>query len=86
MVNTTKGLIEMAGFKQLIRNWPYHSLVDQVWTDNPNKILGVRNVVRAYSDHNVVSANIRVKRKDNNCQEQLGKTEVCLVWKITEGN
>ena len=54
MVNMTKGTIETMGYHQLVRgatrSWPHQedSLVDHLWTETPEDILEVRNVVRTF--------------------------------------
>ena len=64
-----KNEIETSGFCQLIdkvtRSWPGvpSSIVDQIWTDNPDCILSTSNTVRSASDHNVISAVVRTKNR-----------------------
>ena len=70
MITDTKDSLEAGGFFQLVddvtRSWPgqVDSLIDHFWTNDPQKILKVSNVVRAVADHNVISANIRIKGSD----------------------
>ena len=70
MITDTKDALEAGGFFQLIddvtRTWPgqVDSLIDHFWTNEPQKILKVSNVVRAVADHNVISACIRIKGSD----------------------
>ena len=67
MVDKMKESIETRGFQQIIdghtRCWKGHkdSNLDHVWTDTPDMILSTRNIIRAFSDHNVVCANIRLR-------------------------
>ena len=62
-----KDQIETEGFIQLLdkctRFWPGKppSLVDHIWTNSPNNIMTTANKVRAFSDHNCISAVIRTK-------------------------
>ena len=66
MVDMLKEQIEAEGFHQVIsghtRSWRGHrdSSLDHVWTDKPDMIISTRNVTRAYSDHHVVCANLRL--------------------------
>ena len=39
-------------------------MIDHYWTNDPQKIISVSNVVRAVGDHNVISARIRMKGSD----------------------
>ena len=70
MITDTKNSLEAGGFFQLIydvtRTWPgqVDSLIDHFWTNDPQKIIKVSNVVRAVGDHNVISASIRMKGSD----------------------
>ena len=70
MITETKDTLEAGGFFQLIkevtRSWPGQSdsLIDHFWTNNPQKIIQVSNMVRAVGDHNVISATIRLKGSD----------------------
>ena len=74
MVERTKLEVETIGFVQLIRNvtrsWPNvdDSLVDHIWTNVPDRVIGHSNEVRAGSDHNAISTVIRTK--DRNVQRQ----------------
>ena len=71
MITDTKNSLEAGGFFQLIsdvtRSWPgqVDSLIDHYWTNDPQKILKVSNVVRAVGDHNVISACVRMKGSDS---------------------
>ena len=70
MITDTKNSLEAGGFFQLIddvtRTWPgqVDSLIDHFWTNDPQKIINVSNVVRAVGDHNMISASIRMKGSD----------------------
>ena len=67
MVDRTQSEIETKGFIQLVRGftrtWPGQrdTAVDHIWTNMPNRIVHHSNVVRAGSDHNVVSTMVRLK-------------------------
>ena len=67
MITDTKNTLEAGGFFQLVtdvtRSWPgqVDSLIDHFWTNDVQKIIDVTNVVRAVGDHNVITANIRMK-------------------------
>ena len=71
MITDTKNILEAGGFFQLVRevtrSWPGQtdSLIDHFWTNDPSKIINVTNTVRAVGDHNVISANIRLKGSDS---------------------
>ena len=66
MVEDTKLGIEAQGFQQVIkgatRSWKGQkdSLLDQVWTNSPHRILSVINVVRAAADHNLSGVIVRI--------------------------
>ena len=67
MVQMVKDQIETEGFCQVIRevtrSWPSQpsSLVDHLWTNHPGCLMSTKNAVRASSDHNHISATIRIK-------------------------
>ena len=67
MVDRVKDWIETCGFLQLVtsftRSWKNQadSLLDQVWSNNPDRILKIYNETRGASDHNVVGALISLK-------------------------
>ena len=75
MIENTKTVIETEGFFQMVeghtRTWKEQddSCLDHIWTKNPDKLLQIRNVVRAISDHNVVEMSVRVKGKVGESQE-----------------
>ena len=74
MVNLIKEKIETENFSQYVTN-PTHfwkgskSLIDHVWSNNPVKILGIKNLDRAASDHNLIQVKIRTRGTDNNLGE-----------------
>ena len=67
MVEDTKNCIETAVFQQIVkgitRSWngAKDSLLDQVWTNAPHRIISTFNLVRGAADHNISGAVIRVK-------------------------
>ena len=69
--------LKTENFSQLIseptRFWPNQtsSLLDHCWTNRPENSLGVRNIQRAVSDHNVITVKIRIRGKDNPAREIL---------------
>ena len=71
MITDSKNILEAGGFFQLVsdvtRSWPgqVDSLIDHFWTNDVQKIIEVKNVVRAVGDHNVIVATIRMKGNDN---------------------
>ena len=77
MVAETQGRIETCGFVQLVREptrfWPQteDSLIDQIWTNAPNKIVQCSNIVRSVGDHNIVGATMRLKGTQSYPQEVL---------------
>ena len=66
MTYMVKNRIEAAGFLQSVRGntrfWPgaNDSLVDQLWTNCPQRIIKLSNVERASSDHNLIEFDLRV--------------------------
>ena len=62
MIERTKVEIETVGFVQMVQNitrsWPGQadSLVDHLWTNDPERIINCSNIVRAGLDHNFISA------------------------------
>ena len=70
MINNTKDSLETGGFFQQIegvtRSWPGQtdSLIDHIWTNEPQKMLKVSNAVRSVADHNVISLTVRTKGRD----------------------
>ena len=71
MITESKNILEAGGFFQLVkdvtRSWPGQtdSLIDHFWTNEPSKVIGVTNLVRAVGDHNVITATVRLKGSDN---------------------
>ena len=69
MTDRTKAEVETLGFSQLIRgftrSWPgvRDTCVDHIWTNTLGRIVSHSNVVRAGSDHNVISVIVRLKEK-----------------------
>ena len=67
LVDKVKLDIEMSGYQQLVQgptcSWPGQtdSLLDHVWVNTPDKIISVQNIVRAFSDHNLVMVILRLK-------------------------
>ena len=67
MIENTKSQIEVLGFVQLIRDitrsWPgkEDSIVDHFWTNDPDRVISLKNHVRAQSDHNMIATIIRMK-------------------------
>ena len=75
MIQHTKDEIETMGFCQLVkdytRHWPGQpsSIVDHVWTNNPASLMSIRNLVRASSDHNLLSTVVRTKDRQELCHD-----------------
>ena len=75
MVTYTKDEIQTLNFSQVIvgatRSWPgaEDSLLDQCWTNCPERIISKRNIVRAVGDHNVIEVIVRMKGKDSSAHE-----------------
>ena len=67
MVDSTKNIIEVSGFIQLItsitRAWSNQSdsIIDHVWTNSADRVIKHGNEVRAASDHHVISVDIAMK-------------------------
>ena len=78
MINIIKDKIETENFCQFITR-PTHfwtgtkSTIDHIWSNRPDKLLSVKNLDRAASDHNVIAAKIRTKGNDNPMGELLEK-------------
>ena len=68
MVDITKAEIETLDFCQLVRGptrfWPGKapSLVDQIWTNQPTRIVSVENIQWGASDHNIIRTTVRTKK------------------------
>ena len=69
MTNMLKNGPETEGAVQLItghtRFWPHQnpSLIDQIWVNCPTRIISVKNVQYAATDHNIIEVNIKLKGK-----------------------
>ena len=67
MTDLVKNHIETSGFIQLVRGdtrfWPNtpSSLIDQVWTNCPMRILHTKNQDTALSDHNLIEIKVRIE-------------------------
>ena len=72
MVDLVKEEIETLGFYQLVegmtRCWNAQpdSLIDHCWSNVPQKLVYHKNVVRAFSDHNLIVENFRTKDRLEN--------------------
>ena len=70
MVELVKNEIETLGYHQMVReitrSWPGQpdSIIDHIWMNFPGKLIYMRNIQRAYSDHNIILASIRRKQKN----------------------
>ena len=77
MVSETKDEIETLNFSQVIegitRSWPgtADSTIDQCWTNEVDKIISNRIIVRAVGDHNVLEVTVRLKGADTSGQDTL---------------
>ena len=82
MVDNVKNWIETSGFLQLVtgytRTWRMQadSLLDQVWSNNSERILKVYNDPRGASDHNVVGVMVSLKEVKSG-----GQNVVKRLWK-----
>ena len=69
MVNKTKMEIEMNGSAQLVKEvtrfWPgtEPSILDQIWTNAPERVINHQNMKRGVSDHNAII--VRINHKEN---------------------
>ena len=78
MIEKIKLEIETLGFVQLVqgftRTWPGNedSCVDHFWSNGPERIISVQNLVRAGSDHNLIMAVVRMERESTG---EAGKSE-----------
>ena len=89
MVDDTNNSIVSNGFQQLIgqptRFWKDKtpSLLDHIWTNNPNKIIEHSNTTRAVGDHNLISCTIRTKGNPRvNSETMRRKWETADIEKI----
>ena len=63
-----KNEIESIGFTQLVqgitRAWKGQrdSSIDHIWTNQPARITNISNIVRAHGDHNLILADVKVKK------------------------
>ena len=77
MVQEMKDEIETLGFHQMIqgmtRAWSGQedSLIDQCWMNSPGRLIYSKNVVRSFSDHNLIMVSFRTKNKLENRHEIL---------------
>ena len=61
MITDSKDILEANGFCQLVKDvtrcWlgQSDSLIDHVWSNEPNRIISVTNNVRSVGDHNVIT-------------------------------
>ena len=84
MVDTVKESIEISGFRQVItghtRTWRQQapSLLDQVWTNCPERVGKIMNETRGSSDHNVVGVEMIGKNFSS------GGNIVKRIWKFFE--
>ena len=75
MVEDVKNRVETMGFTQQVKGptrfWvnTVPSLLDQVWTNNPVKIIFCKNHSRPVADHNMVETSVRLKGNIRNNQE-----------------
>ena len=69
LVDLTKLEVETLGYSQIIngytRTWPGQddSLVDHCWTNDLERVVCHSNSIRAESDHNMITVNMRIKDK-----------------------
>ena len=67
LVEKVKTDIETLGFHQMVegqtRSWnnQVDSLLDHIWMNTPNRMIYYRNIVRTYSDHNLLVMSFRTK-------------------------
>ena len=72
MVNMVKDQIETLGYFQIVngytRTWPGMpaSLIDHCWLNAPGKLIFHRNVVRSFSDHNLVLVSCKTRNRIEN--------------------
>ena len=72
MVDKTKDEIETLGFFQVIqgmtRSWSgqLDSQIDHCWTNAPQRLIFQKNLVRSFSDHNLLIISFRTKNKLEN--------------------
>ena len=84
MVDIVKESIETSGFRQVIaghtRTWRQQapSLLNQVWTNCPERVVRIMNETRGSSDHNVVSVEMTGKNFSS------GGNTVKRIWRYFE--
>ena len=72
MIEKVKDEIETLGFHQLVtqitRTWSGQpdTLIDHCWVNSPQRIIYVKNLVRSFSDHNLILVSFRTKNKIEN--------------------
>ena len=70
MVDKVKEEVETLGFNLIVqgftRTWPGvpDSLVDHCWMNSQNRLIYYRNIVRSFSDHNLLIVSFRTKNKN----------------------
>ena len=68
MVDKIKQEIETLGFQQIVegitRTWSGQpdSLLDHIWLNNMDRIIYKRNIVRSFSDHNLLLISLRTQK------------------------
>ena len=79
MVDTIKEEIITRNFQQIIqgptRFWVNKdpSLIDQVWSNSPQRISEIKNFTRSTADHNVICVSHRMKAKQSTTQESVSR-------------
>ena len=79
MTEMVKDKIVTQGFSQLVhgptRFWPNceDSLIDQAWSNTPEQIISVSNVVNSVADHNVIEMIIRLKGRISTPKEVISR-------------
>ena len=75
MVDKVKQEVETLGFYQLIEgftrcwNEQPESLIDQCWVNIPQKLIYMKNIVQAFSDHNLIIVCMRTKDRQKDRHE-----------------
>ena len=89
MVELVKEKVETMGFYQLIeghtRCWNQQpdSLIDQCWSNVPEKLVYHKNEVRAYSDHNLIIVSFRTKERVENRHDIVKRVRKILMSQST---
>ena len=79
MVDKVKEEIEILGFHQMVsgvtRVWKDQpeSLLDQIWMNAPNHLVYYRNVIRAFSDHNMIVMSFKTKETVQDKHEMVSR-------------